>query len=251
VGGRVLIKIAQPYSNHNGGMLAFGRDGLLYIGMGDGGGAGDPGNRAQSVNSLLGKILRMNVNGRSGGRPYAIPSTNPYVGRTGLDLIWSRGLRNPWRFSFDRATGDLWIGDVGQARYEEIDRSIRTSSGAGRGANYGWRQLEGRHCYRPSSGCRTSGMTMPVVETTHRSGDCAIIGGYVYRGTAYPKMTGGYLFADLCSHRIYAIAANATSPAIARVKLTISGTPSSFGETEDGTMLLTTLTGGVYRITAS
>ncbi len=125
---KILI-VGQPYANHNGGMLAFGKDGDLYIGMGDGGSGGDPGNRAQSISTLLGKILRINVNGSVGTRHYLIPATNPYVGRTGLDEIWSRGLRNPWRFSFDRLTGDLWIGDVGQDRYEEVDRSLAPSTG--------------------------------------------------------------------------------------------------------------------------
>ena len=141
--GRRILTIDQPYANHNGGHLAFGPNGYLFIGIGDGGSGGDPGNRAQSVNSLLGKILRIDVNGTTGSRPYRIPSSNPYVGRAGFDEIYSRGLRNPWRFSFDRATADLWIGDVGQGRYEEIDRST-TSSGRGRGANYGWKVMEGR-----------------------------------------------------------------------------------------------------------
>src|SRR5439155_15645940 len=146
--GRVLLRVTQPFANHNGGMLAFGPDGYLYIGMGDGGSAGDPGNRAQSTATRLGKILRIDVDHRSGSLQYANPSSNPYVGRSGLDEIWAIGARNPWRFSFDRLTGDLWIGDVGQNRWEEIDR-LRRASGGGRGANLGWRQLEGRACYNP------------------------------------------------------------------------------------------------------
>jgi glucose/arabinose dehydrogenase len=251
VGGRVLLTIAQPYSNHNGGMLAFGQDGLLYIGMGDGGSAGDPGNRAQNVDSPLGKILRINVNGSSGGHRYAIPSTNPYVGRPGLDIVWSRGLRNPWRFSFDRANGDIWIGDVGQDRYEEVDHYANSSSGPGRGANYGWRQLEGRHCYNPRTGCSTAGKVMPLVEYSHAGRDCSVIGGYVYRGSAYPAMVGGYFFSDLCSHRIRVVAADATAPATAQVKMTIAGTPVSFGESEDGELFLVTLGGGVYKLGAA
>ena len=150
--GRTLLRVKQPYDNHNGGHIAFGPDGYLYVGFGDGGSGGDPGNRAQNRNTLLGKLLRIDVNKRSGTLPYAIPSTNPYVGRTGLDQIWAFGLRNPWRFSFDRTTGDLWIGDVGQGAWEEVNRSLAVSKrNAGRAANYGWRVMEGAHCYNPSS----------------------------------------------------------------------------------------------------
>ena len=135
---RVLLQVVQPYANHNGGMLAFGSDGYLYIGLGDGGSGGDPGNRAQNKTTLLGKLLRIDVNGTAGSLPYRIPSTNPFVNTFGADQIWSYGLRNPWRFSFDRWNGDLWIGDVGQSSWEEIDH-VRKSSGNGRGANFGWR----------------------------------------------------------------------------------------------------------------
>ena len=150
--GRRLIVIGQPYDNHNGGMLAFGADGYLYIAMGDGGSGGDPGNRAQRSDTLLGKLLRMDVDHHPSYRPYGIPPTNPYVNQAGLDLIFAKGLRNPWRFSFDRETDALWIGDVGQERYEEIDRRANTDAGPGPGANYGWHQWEGRHCYSPVVG---------------------------------------------------------------------------------------------------
>jgi glucose/arabinose dehydrogenase len=172
---RRILTIAQPYANHNGGGIAFGPDGFLYIGMGDGGSGGDPGNRAQSLSTLLGKMLRIDVNGRTSTKAYRIPSTNPYVGRTGLDEIWSRGLRNPWRWSFDRLTGDLWIGDVGQDRYEEIDRST-AASGHGRAANYGWRVMEGRHCYLPATNCSKAGKVLPIVEYGHTAG-CSVTGG--------------------------------------------------------------------------
>ena len=162
-----ILTVAQPYANHNGGMLAFGPDHLLYIGMGDGGSAGDPQNRAQNVNSLLGKILRINVNHTTATHNYISPASNPYVGRTGRDEIWQLGLRNPWRFSFDRATGNLWIGDVGQARYEEVDRAVNTATGPGRGANWGWRVMEGDHCYRPATGCSTAGKRLPLTEYSH------------------------------------------------------------------------------------
>ena len=153
-------------------MLAFGPDGYLYIGMGDGGSGGDPGNRAQNLDSLLGKMLRIDINGSVGTRHYRIPSSNPYVGKAGRDEIWSRGLRNPWRFSFDRLTGDLWIGDVGQGRYEEIDRATNTTGSGtrGRGVNYGWHVLEGRHCYKPSIGLQHVGQGRPGRRVLARRG---------------------------------------------------------------------------------
>jgi glucose/arabinose dehydrogenase len=246
--GRRIITIDQPYSNHNGGNLAFGPDGYLYIGMGDGGSAGDPGNRAQNVNSLLGKILRINVNGTSGSRQYRIPSSNPYVGRTGRDEIWARGLRNPWRWSFDRATGNLWIGDVGQARYEEIDRSTKGTRGAGWGVNYGWHVMEGQRCYIPSSGCSTSGKTLPLLEYTHDYG-CSVTGGFVYRGNAYPMLRGGYFFADYCSGRIWTVSAGARSPATRTFLLHANMNISSFGESQSGELYLVDHAGGgVYRV---
>ena len=200
---RTILKVTQPYANHNGGMLAFGPDGYLYIGLGDGGSGGDPGNRAQNVNTLLGKILRINVNSTTSTTNYTSPSSNPYVGRTGRNEIWQIGLRNPWRFSFDRANGNLWIGDVGQGSWEEIDRAVRTSSGAGRGVNWGWRVLEGFHCYNPSTGCSTTGKTRPVLEFDHGGGRCSVTGGYVYRGKLVPALVGGYVFADFCSGEIW------------------------------------------------
>jgi glucose/arabinose dehydrogenase len=254
-----LLTIAQPYANHNGGGIAFGPDGDLYIGMGDGGSGGDPGNRAQSLGSLLGKMLRIDVNHRSGTRKYAIPASNPYVGRAGLDEIWSRGLRNPWRWSFDRATGNLWIGDVGQARYEEIDRSSRSSTTlAGRGANYGWRILEGRTCYNPPTGCSSVGMTKPLVVYPHSvtgADNCAVTGGYVYRGSAYPVLFGGYVYGDYCSGRIWVVSATAAAPAIPTLVRTDTASPhlaiSSFGESESGELYVCDLNGAVYRITAA
>jgi glucose/arabinose dehydrogenase len=254
-----ILTIPQPYANHNGGNLAFGRDGYLYIGMGDGGGAGDPGNRAQSLSSLLGKMLRIDVDHPAAGRRYSSPSSNPYVGRTGLDEIWSIGLRNPWRWSFDRSTGALWIGDVGQDRWEEIDRSLPQGSvPAGRAANYGWPVLEGRACYRPATGCSTSGKQAPLVVYGHSAttaSNCSVTGGFVYRGAAYPVLTGVYLFGDYCSGRIWGVSSLAGSPApptelrnpTASPRLTIS----SFGENERGELYVCDLGGGrVFRITA-
>jgi glucose/arabinose dehydrogenase len=246
----LVLKIDQPYSNHNGGMLAFGKDGYLYIGMGDGGSAGDPGNRAQNKDSLLGKILRIDINHITKTRNYSNPPTNPFVGKAGSDRVWAYGFRNPWRFSFDRTTADLWVGDVGQDRYEEVDRSTK-AGGAGKGRNYGWRQLEGNVCYKPSSGCSKSGKSHPIATYPHSLG-CAVVGGYVYRGTAYPAMTGAYLFGDYCSGRIWALNAvgASTQPA---VQLLSSGLMiSSFGESENGTLYLTDLAGGgVYQVVGS
>ncbi len=211
---RTVLTIAQPYANHNGGMLAFGPDGYLYIGMGDGGSGGDPQNRAQNPDSLLGKMLRINVNVVNATHRYGIPAGNPYVGRAGRDEIWQRGLRNPWRFSFDRATGNLWIGDVGQGRYEEVDRVAKTSTGPGRGRNWGWRAMEGRHCFLPATGCNRTGKTLPMLEYSHAlNGRCAISGGYVYRGTAIPALRGWYVFGDYCSGEAWAVSATAPSPA--------------------------------------
>ncbi len=247
--GRRIMTIDQPYANHNGGHIAFGPNGYLFIGMGDGGSAGDPGNRAQSVNSLLGKMLRIDINGTSGARPYRIPATNPYVGKAGFDEIYSRGLRNPWRWSFDRVTADLWIGDVGQYRYEEIDRST-TTSGRGRGANYGWRVMEGRACYAPSSGCNTSGKVLPVVAYNHSQGECSVIGGYVYRGPSAPSLVSRYLFGDFCSGRIWSIARAAAAPAGRALFLDTSLNITSFGEDQAGEVYVTDAAGGVRRIVA-
>ena len=251
--GRTILRIAQPYSNHNGGMLAFGRDGYLYIGTGDGGSSGDPGNRAQDKGSLLGKMLRINVNGSTSKRNYLIPSSNPYVGKAGRDEIWQRGLRNPWRFSFDRSTGSLWIGDVGQGRYEEVDRAVRTSSGPGKAVNWGWRVMEGRRCYRPSTGCNTSGKKLPLVQYSHASnGRCAVTGGTVYRGSAIPALRGWYVYGDYCSGEVWAVSAGASSPA-SPVRLLGAGSGrmvSGFGEDDAGELYVCDLNGSVYRIVA-
>jgi glucose/arabinose dehydrogenase len=255
--GRRVLTIDQPYANHNGGDIAFGPDGYLYIATGDGGSAGDPGNRAQSLNSLLGKILRINVNGKTSTRGYLIPSSNPYVGKTGRDEIWSRGLRNPWRFSIDSATGSLWIGDVGQNRYEEVDRTARAGNPVGgKAKNYGWRVLEGRHCYRPSSGCSTTGKTMPLVEYRHDAANtsddnCAVTGGYVYRGSASPALVGQYVFGDYCSGRIWTVSSTATSPATATVRLNTAHLISSFGIGPGKELYMLTLAGNIYRVGAS
>ena len=250
--GRTILRVKQPYENHNGGHIAFGPDGYLYIGFGDGGSSGDPGNRAQSKNTFLGKLLRIDVNRRSGSLPYANPSTNPYVGRSGLDQIWAIGLRNPWRFSFDRTTGDLWIGDVGQNAWEEVDRaSAVRGRNAGRGLNFGWRVMEGAHCYRPSSGCVRTGKTLPLTEYRHNGSRCSITGGYVYRGKAYPDLVGAYFFGDYCSGEVwYVDRAAARGVAPTRV-LETGASITSFGEDQAGELYLTDAGGTVYRITDS
>jgi glucose/arabinose dehydrogenase len=255
-----LMTIAQPYANHNGGNLAFGPDHYLYIGMGDGGSAGDPGNRAQSVNSRLGKMLRIDVDHHTPTQRYISPASNPYVGKAGLDEIWARGLRNPWRWSFDRLTGALWIGDVGQSRWEEVDRSTRVGTiPAGRAVNYGWRVLEARACYRPAVGCSTSAKQAPLAFYPHvtRSVDnCSITGGFVYRGSASPVLYGGYVFGDYCSGRIWVIPATAPAPAKTTVLRSSEASPrlaiSSFGEDEAGELYVCDLRAGtIYRLTAT
>lgn len=196
-----LIEIDQPYSNHNGGWIEFGPDGFLYIGMGDGGSGGDPGNRAQSGTSLLGKMLRIDVDNPGGGLNYGIPPSNPFVGNPNfLDEIWSYGLRNPWRSDFDALTGDLWIADVGQNAWEEIDYE---PAGTG-GRNYGWRITEGNHCYNPSSGCNTNGLVLPIHEYSHGSG-CSVTGGVVFRGRSMANMHARYFFSDYCSSNTWSM----------------------------------------------
>jgi glucose/arabinose dehydrogenase len=258
--GARILTIDQPYPNHNGGNLAFGPDGYLYIGMGDGGSAGDPQNRAQNLNSLLGKMLRIDVDHASGSLHYRSPAGNPYLGRAGRDEIWSRGLRNPWRWSFDRATGNLWIGDVGQGRYEEVDRSLRRPRlGAGRAQNFGWPVLEARACYRPSTHCSTTGKQPPIVAYAHTAttaANCSVTGGFVYRGHAYPVLAGVYLFGDFCSGRIWGMWSGASSPAPATLLRAPTTSPrlaiSSFGEDDAGELYVCDLAGGgVYRITAA
>jgi glucose/arabinose dehydrogenase len=239
--GKFVLRIQQPsFTNHKGGMLAFGPDRYLYIATGDGGGTGDPGNRAQNKNSLLGKILRINIDTNGS---YTIPPTNPYVGRNGSDLVWSFGLRNPWRFSFDRQNGNLWIGDVGQEKYEEINRSRGDTPG--RGSNYGWRVMEAGHCYNPPTGCNTSGKVLPITTYGHSQG-CSVTGGYVYRGSAYPDLRGAYVFGDFCSGRIWGID-NAGPAAQAPVLLFDTATNlSSFGEDQAGNIYIVDINGEIW-----
>ena len=243
----LLVIEHSAQSNHNGGALAFAPDGNLFIGVGDGGGGGDPGNNAQKKTTLLGKILRIDVNGTGAGRyaRYAIPSDNPYAGSiAGLDEIWDIGLRNPWRISFDRASGKLFIADVGQDRYEEIDREEAASTG---GRNYGWSAMEGRHCYKASR-CPMAGDTLPVAEYSHAGGNCSITGGYVYRGTSQTAMRGYYIFADFCSGRLWTLSYAGTT-IVQRADTAVRIT--SFGEGETGEIYAVTTSGYVYRVKAT
>ena len=194
-----ILEVEQPYINHNGGCLRFGPEGYLYIGLGDGGSAGDPENRSQNLQTLLGKMLRIDIDNTEGSTNYAVPSNNPFVGDpNALDEIWSYGLRNPWRFSFDSETDELWIGDVGQGSIEEIDRAAAGVSGQ----NYGWRCYEGYQEYNTSGCPNQSELTFPVAEYSHSGGNCSITGGYVYRGEIYENFLGIYFYADFCSGEI-------------------------------------------------
>ena len=235
---RVLLTIQQPFSNHNGGALAFGPGGHLYIATGDGGSGGDPLGNGQSLDTLLGKLLRIDVDAATGELPYGIPGDNPFVDRDGArPEIWSYGLRNPWRFSFDAATGELWIGDVGQSELEEID-----VSGAGRGVNFGWNVMEGDACFEPPTGCDRSGLELPVAQYSHDLG-CSVTGGYVYRGHTQRALRGVYLFSDYCSGTIWGL--DAAQPGAGVVRMLESGrSVSSFGIDETGELYLTDIGSG-------
>jgi glucose/arabinose dehydrogenase len=231
----VLLIIEQPYQNHNGGALAFGPDGYLYAGLGDGGNGGDPHKNGQNINSLLGKILRLDVNN---GDKYSIPSDNPFGNE-----VWAYGLRNPWRISFDRTTGDLWIGDVGQGQWEEIDY---LPAGLEGGANFGWSVMEGNHAFDSEP---QSGMLLPATEYSHAEGGCSVTGGYVYRGTI-PEWNGVYVYGDYCSGKIWAlILSNGQwqSQVMFETNLRIT----SFGQDESGEIYLASDDGNLYRLTPS
>ena len=239
-----ILTVDQPAANHNGGQIAFGRDGYLYIGMGDGGGSGDPWGSGQNRGTLLGKMLRIDVDG---GAPYAIPRDNPFVGQSGTrPEIWALGLRNPWRFTVDRSTGDLWIGDVGQNEIEEIDLQP-----AGRGGlNYGWSVLEGTRCFKPAADCSRSGFEMPINEYSQDVGGCSVVAGYRYRGQAAPAFGDAFFFADYCSGRVWGLAPGGGGWARHELLDTSPGI-SSFGEDEQGELFLVNLSRGIlYRLVA-
>ena len=238
---RVLTISHRAFSNHNGGQLQFGTDGMLYIGTGDGGGGGDPLGSGQNLDTLLGKILRIDVR----SLPYKIPPDNPFVGQPGKrPEIWAYGLRNPWRFSFDNATGRLYIADVGQDRREEVN--VVAASAAG--LNYGWNMTEGSVCYPSGSACAPAGITMPLIDYAHGDG-CSITGGYVYRGSAIPEIAGRYFYSDFCSgwlRSFFVAGGNATEqidwhvPSIGNIQ--------SFGVDSANELYVLTAGGGIYRL---
>ena len=235
---RPILSVAHPLTNHNGGRIAFGPDGYLYIGIGDGGGGGDPDGNGQNRDALLGKILRIDVNATSG---YLIPADNPFAGQPGADEVWAYGLRNPWKFTFDRQGGGLYIADVGQNEWEEINFEPGGSPG---GVNYGWGTMEAAHCFNPSTGCDTSGKTFPVIEHGHTDGWRAIIGGYVYRGTKISALRGFYLYGDA---ELTAVRAVNVCCGNWRSQFLLEGPGghTTFGEDEDGELYLASLATGV------
>jgi glucose/arabinose dehydrogenase len=247
---REILFVTQPAANHNGGQIAFGPDGYLYIALGDGGGGGDTYHNGQNLASLLAKILRLNVDV---GTPYSIPPDNPFVSQAGdKGETWDYGLRNPWRFSFDRANGDLYIADVGQDTYEEVDYEPH---GAG-SRNYGWNIMEGLHCYPPGAGCNQAGLTLPVVEYKHESGACSITGGYVYRGSDIPELNGTYFYGDYCSGLLRSFQIDQGRAVNAQDWTTTLRTQSggamaglsSFGQDARGELYIVLLSGEVYQI---
>ena len=244
---RVILRIEQPYANHNGGAMAFGPDGYLHVATGDGGSGGDPQGNGQRLDTLLGKILRIDVDAASGDRRYAIPADNPFDGRDGREEIWAYGLRNPWRFSFDFASGDIWIGDVGHVTLEEINRQPAGSPGL----NYGWNVMEGDACYPSGSACDRGGLTMPIATYGHGP-ECSVTGGHVYRGTEFPDMVGQYFFGDFCSGRIWSLAADQPAPQVPVELLDTGHSISSFGESGNGELYMTDLgSGTLYRLVDS
>jgi glucose/arabinose dehydrogenase len=237
-----VIKIEQPYANHNGGQIKFGPDGMLYIGMGDGGSAGDPQNHAQDVTSLLGKMLRIDVAQSTKDAPYVVPATNPDFGADAKPEIWSVGLRNPWRFSFDRSSGDMLIADVGQNEIEEVNWQPAASTG---GENWGWKLREGLEEF---SGDKTDAMTDPVHEYRHGEDGCSVTGGYVYHGAAVPALAGVYLYGDFCSGRIWTLRAGADGAWTNELLLDTDYSITSFGEDAQGELYVLDRAGGIYKL---
>lgn len=242
------LAVPQPFSNHNGGHLLFGPDGMLYVGMGDGGSGGDPQGNGQNTGTLLGSLLRFQVNTNDGS--LSVPADNPFVGQAGArPELWAIGLRNPWRFAFDPANGDLYIGDVGQNAREEVDVAT-SASGRGRGLNFGWNIMEGAACFSPSTNCAMTGLTLPVLDYTHSDG-CSITGGVVYRGSAVPALTGHYLYADFCAGWVRSfrfIGGAVQSPTSWPTLAPSGGGVTSFGVDAAGEVYLTTSGGSVFRI---
>ncbi|SDJ40427.1 PQQ-dependent sugar dehydrogenase [Streptomyces indicus] len=241
---RTVLTQTQPYANHNGGDIAFGPDGLLYIALGDGGSGGDPHGNGQNLGTLLGKILRIDPRG---GTPYAIPEDNPFVGEPGAkEEIWAYGLRNPWRFSFDKTAGDLWIGDVGQSDWEEIDRAPASSKG---GENYGWSQMEGTHPFR--GGTEPANHVPPVYEYDRTGLGCSVTGGYVYRGKDIPALKGRYVFSDYCDGTLRALTVDGGKVTGVTDLGVSGGEVVSFAQGCDGALYVLAQSGSVFRIKAT
>jgi glucose/arabinose dehydrogenase len=245
---QVLLQQEQPFVNHNGGALMFGPDNYLYIGLGDGGSQGDPNGNGQRLDTWLGKILRIEVDPAfvPAGEPYGIPEDNPFIDTANaLPEIWAYGLRNPWRFSFDRETGDFWVADVGQNAIEEVNHVV---IGDGGGQNFGWNITEGTTCYVDPN-CDTTGFTLPVFEYTHDVGGCSVTGGFVYRGEAFADLTGVYLFADYCSGLLWGGGRDASGAWVMSAPIETDLSVSSFGEDDAGNVYLTDLSGGaIYQL---
>ena len=235
---RILLTLDQPFDNHNGGQVVFGPDGYLYIGFGDGGSGGDPFGNGQNLDRLLGKILRIDVDS---ALPYAVPPDNPFVGQAGArEEIWAFGLRNPWRFSFDRINGRLFVADVGQDSFEEVDLVTK-------GGNYGWNIMEGTHCFQPPTGCDTTGLELPIVDYSHSEGS-SITGGYVYRGTLNPELRGLYVFGDFVTGRIWTLTETSPGMWTRALLLDTNLNISSFGLDAAGELLVADYNGAVYRL---
>jgi glucose/arabinose dehydrogenase len=239
---KLILGVTQPFANHNGGLNLFGPDGMLYIGLGDGGSGGDPQGNGQRTNTLLGKILRIDVDN---GDPYSIPSGNPFANQSGArPEIWAFGLRNPWRFSFDRTAGLLFVADVGQGSLEEIDVVPTTRAGV----NYGWNIMEGSSCFGSGS-CSTAGLEPPVIEYNHSGGACSVTGGYAYRGSAIPELAGHYFYSDYCAGFLRSfLYSNGAATDQRTWDVGTIGSVTSFGEDAAGEMYIVVPQGRVYRI---
>ena len=238
---QVILEVAQPHSNHNGGQIRFGPEGFLYISLGDGGGRGDPDGNGQNLTTLLGSILRIDVGTLDSSGTYFVPSSNPFTNASNSKSeIWAYGLRNPWRFSFDSVTGDLWVGDVGQRGYEEINLVTR-------GGNYGWNVMEGSHCYTDSGGsCERSGLEPPVAEYD-RDGGCSVTGGYVYRGSRLPELSGAYVYGDYCSGKIWALRHDGSQITEQRQIVDSDLTIPSFAQSPSGEIFILSFDKKIYR----
>jgi glucose/arabinose dehydrogenase len=241
---RILLTVNQVsnFTNHKAGQLAFGLDGFLYFGLGDGGSGGDPFGHGQNTQTLLGKMLRIDVDAVSPGLQYRIPPDNPFVAGGGLPEIWAYGFRNPWRFSFDRSTNRVFVADVGQDNFEEIDLLQK-------GGNYGWNTMEGQHCFNPPTGCNMAGLILPIAEYSHQEGN-AVIGGFVYRGANIPALRGAYIFGDLGTGKIWELQETSPSPNNwARTLLLQSGVMiTSFGQDATGELYVVDLSGNVSKL---